>query len=259
MRTAAKLPKLVLATGEGLGNTFIIARSVELRALGIRPGQAALRWCRDQWDGLLLIDEAGQQSEARVYNRDGSAGGTCLNGLRVLALFQGGNAGQFVMDGRFVKWQLCEQGVELSFSAQDIPQQTLRPEVFALNSRPAYAVGFWNPHCVIDVPQPHDEDLAEWATAASADIRRFPAGVNTELVSGWGSDTLDMRVFERGVGQTAACGSGAVAAAYCAWSQGQSGPLEVRMPGGSLHLEQTSEGGLRLRGAASVERIQRES
>jgi len=259
VRLSRELPELVLATGEGLGNTFLIARNVELRALGIRPGQAAVRWCRDEWDGLLLIDEAGQQSEAQVYNRDGSAGGTCLNGLRILAKFQGGESGQFVMDGRFIDWRLDQEDVELSFAATDIPAGSLQPEAFQLNGRPAHFVDFWNPHCVIEVEQVEGEDLAAWASFAAADIRRFPAGVNTELVAGWGSAELRMRVFERGVGETQACGSGAVAAAYCAWSGGQTGPIQVQMPGGSLALEQAADGALRLRGPASVQLRERES
>ena len=114
--------------------------------------------------------------------------------------------------------------------------------------------------CVIHVEDPRQEDLQAYAKAAEARVDLFPNSVNVELIAPITEDgSVIMRVCERGVGETEACGSGAVAVAFAAWSDGWDGQLEVQMTGGSLRLQPLPDGGLELIGEASVRRLVQDS
>ena len=248
---------LLVATGEGLGNRFVIANAAVLRQEGATPAALARAVCGDTWDGLLLFDEHGL---TEIINRDGSPGGTCLNGLRVLARLDDGAEGAFRMDGREVPWRRVDGGIELRLQGSDVPTETREPEVIELLGKRAQVVRFWNPHCVIHVEDPRQEDLQAYAKAAEARVDLFSNGVNVELIAPITEDgSVIMRVCERGVGETEACGSGAVAVAFAAWSDGWDGPLEVQMTGGSLRLQPLPDGGLELIGEASVRRLVQDS
>ncbi len=260
---------LLSATGEGLGNRFVVARAADLREAGATPAALARAVCGEVWDGLLVVDDSDQTPTepattvpviaAEIMNRDGSPGGTCLNGLRVLAVLSGSPAGIFRMDQREVSWRRVADEIELMIAGQDVPQAARQPSSFELLGHRARVVEFWNPHCVVEVEDPAKEDLMAFFRAASARSDLFPAGVNLELVTRAQDGKLQMRVCERGVGETEACGSGAVAAALVVWSEGDRSALEVQMPGGSLQLQPAPSGGLQLRGGASVQRLPEES
>ena len=99
------------------------------------------------------------------------------------------------------------------------------------------AVSMGNPHCVAFVESPVERvDLAAHAAVLEA-CDLFPNGANYEIAS-IADDELQMRVFERGVGETQACGSGACAVGIAAILTGRStSPLVVHMPGGSVSIE----------------------
>jgi diaminopimelate epimerase len=92
-----------------------------------------------------------------------------------------------------------------------------------------------NPHLVLFGPDPVGVDVAELG-ARLQDVH--PGGINVEFISlGPAADSLDLRVWERGVGETEACGTGSVAAAAAARSWGLVGDkVEVRNPGGTLEV-----------------------
>ncbi len=307
MNTQLRPSPLVIASGEGLGNSFWLASAAEVRA-SIREedevadapttgaatsiGDYARYWCRGDLarDGLLLIHDAVEGVQrVEVYNRDGSDGGTCLNGLRVVALWTGAAEGCLEMAGRRIPWRRMampamldpeqdeglalnpgEELIELLLSAETLPKEMWQPQSLEVMGLPAYAVQFWNPHCVIDTPEPTSLYLPAFAKAARERTDLFPEGVNIEIVR---FADLTMRVDERGVGETQACGSGAVAVAIATWArdrelgvpdsaggsaapvEGEQQPLTVRMPGGNLSLERTSDGGIRLVGGATVSRF----
>ena len=79
----------------------------------------------------------------------------------------------------------------------------------------------------------------------------FPRRVNTEFVRVAGPDRLDMRVWERGAGETLACGTGACAAAVAAARTGRTGRrVRVTLPGGPLDVEWRADGHVRMTGDA---------
>ena len=242
---------LELYPGDGCGNRFLLVRETEMLAAGESGARLAQRLCGDHYDGLLVLAESsGGALPVTVFNRDGSDGGACLNGLRVAACFTGLARGRLLMSGHGVDWRRIAGGFEL-----DIP---LLASDLAIVEHPTAAgdpwfqVDFWNPHAVFS-SKPEGQSLAEFAAGVAARKDLFPRGVNVEVVPALGrSEELQMRVFERGVGETAACGSGALAVAAVAWLLGGGARIGLQTAGGRVEIQRTESGHIRLRGAATV-------
>ena len=99
-------------------------------------------------------------------------------------------------------------------------------------------VSMGNPHCVIICGDPDDLDLPEIGPLFEHDPL-FPQGVNTEFIQVVDDHTLKMRVWERGSGETMACGTGACASAVAAILCGHcpaGGEITVRLRGGDLSI-----------------------
>jgi diaminopimelate epimerase len=258
---------LELVPGDGCGNRFLLAQAAEFQsAAAAAGGELALTGavCRaGDVDGLLLVQEQEGALSVAVRNCDGSDGGACLNGLRVAAAWRGGTSGLLRMAGQEVRWRRDEETVALDLPLdttilplEPLPLAMLRGVPGAELLDAGAAVSFWNPHAVFRLVK--DVDLAAFpldgfAARVRADEARFPDGVNVSVVVPEDEGHLRMRVDERGVGETAACGSAAVAAAVQAWRGGADARLELRMSGGTLVLERLPGGRTGLTGAARLE------
>ncbi|HET9058608.1 MAG TPA: hypothetical protein VFN61_01710, partial [Acidimicrobiales bacterium] len=101
-----------------------------------------------------------------------------------------------------------------------------------------------NPHLVVLGPDPATVDVAALGPSLSAGAGAATGGLNVEFVClGPGRDEVTMRVWERGVGETQACGTGSVAAATAMHYWGRVGPkVTVRQPGGAAEVELRPEG-----------------
>jgi diaminopimelate epimerase len=107
-----------------------------------------------------------------------------------------------------------------------------------------------NPHAVVFVDDPGAIDLETLGRAFQTEPR-FPEGVNLHVAASVDAHTLCVRHFERGVGLTQACGTGAVASAAAAVRAGLvEAPVDVRVPGGSLRIEWTPQGSALMTGPA---------
>jgi len=250
---------VLLRSGSALGNTFLLVPDEDAAAAEGGAARLARESCRagpgrGPFDGLLVVGarDSGGTRSFRIFNRDGSEAEACLNGLRVAALFDGGAEGEFRMGGRRIGWRRAPGGVELHLRREDLPGE-IAFQAFDLEGLRAVAVPFWNPHCVAAVEPGAAFDLERLARSAASRRDLFPDGVNLELVAEAGPGRLRMRVWERGVGETRACGSGAVAVALVAWAGGARGSLEVVMPGGSLALRIAPDGGILLAGEARLD------
>ena len=106
------------------------------------------------------------------------------------------------------------------------------------------AAGMGNPHLVVVVDDPDAVPLAVHGPMIETDAR-FPARTNVEFISPDGSRGLRMRVWERGIGETRSCGTGACAAASVAHRRELVGAaVDVTVPGGKLRVELESSGSL---------------
>ena len=238
--------------GNALGNTLLLLQKSVLLHSGFDASALAKKICGHQYDGLLVVDASkgeGVPVEVVIWNRDGSSGGACLNGLRLVARWTKKKSGQLKMDGRILDWRIVGDEVELHLHGKDMPKEMQLAMVVTAGG-PGLSVPFWNPHCVVPVADVGAANLSLIAESARAVKIYFPAGANVEVVSEDGPGRVRMRVDERGVGETQACASGAVAVALSAWGGGLEGPLMVAMPGGELRLARAEDGGIKLRGDA---------
>jgi diaminopimelate epimerase len=101
-----------------------------------------------------------------------------------------------------------------------------------------------NPHLVVLGPAPDAVDVATLGPTLSREVGAETGGVNVEFVAlGPARDELTMRVWERGVGETLACGTGSVAAAAALHHWGRVGPkVTVNQPGGAVEVELRPDG-----------------
>ena len=226
-------------------------------------------------DGLVLIgpsDEA--DARMRIFNIDGSEAEMCGNAIRCVGkyLYESGRvrsatlrvetlAGirllRLFMNGNRVERVRVDMG-RPSFLPADLPMNAAEPsflhrgiEVDGKEWR-GTAVSVGNPHFVVPVDDPVALDL-ERIGPLFEHHPLFPRRVNTEFVRVLAPDLIEMRVWERGSGETAACGTGACAVlAACAVNGFSARSAQVRLPGGTLNIEWDSDDILHMTGPAET-------
>lgn len=225
------------------------------------PAAAARELCQGarHTDGMLLLlpPRAGGALRMEVWNADGSRAEMCGNGLRCLARHaheSGYAAGEMAIEtdsGLRAARVLERRGRTVSVRCElGVPRIVERNvELEAGGARHcATLVDMGNPHCVLFVT---DERLAPVRELGPLLERhpRFERGTNVEFAAPRGH-RLGLRVWERGVGETLSCGTGAAAAAAVAILDGRAqAPLEVEVPGGWLLAEWDQSGPLWLTGS----------
>ena len=185
-------------------------------------------------DGLILVCPSNvAQVRMDMYNGDGSRGKMCGNGLRCVAKFayEHGYAAQEEFEietlagNRHVKLEVTDGHVD--FVTADMGEARITsevPEKIAIGERQEEFIGvdIGNPHAVYYVSSEkalQALDLEKWGPLYENHLR-FPDQVNSEFVYIISPERLQMRVWERGSGETLACGTGACAAFYATMKKG---------------------------------------
>jgi len=243
----------------GLGNDFIVfdaARPDEV------PSAAALRRLADRRTGIgfdqaLVLEpprRAGTDVYYRIFNADGSEVEQCGNGARCIARLVASRAAvrerPLVMDspGGIVNARLRPDGlVSVAMGVPDFDPRALPFE--AEREAPSYhlelpggpvefgAVSIGNPHAVIRVRSVGDAPV-DTVGPAVENHPRFPRRVNVGFLEIAAPDHVRLRVFERGVGETQACGTGACAAVAVGRRHGPlAEEVRVDVPGGRLIVQ----------------------
>lgn len=242
---------LAMGKYEGAGNDFLVVVDPS-RQLALGPDVARAVCDRHRGvgaDGLIRVSRGERGSDAdltmELWNADGSSAEMSGNGMRCLALaaMDAGlvSGGEFTVATaagvRHVEFRPSESPGE-AWASVDMGTVTLgaEPDVPA-GARRARLADVGNPHVVLLVDDPDDVDVrARGIEIASG----YPGGINVEFVAprATGTDTsLDFRVWERGAGETLACGTGSVAAAAVAAAWGMVGHrVVVHNPGGALEV-----------------------
>ena len=219
-----------------------------------------------QLDGILLLLPARETNACRmvIYNADGSRPESCGNGLRCIAMIarlrEHVSSDEFTIltdsgprAARVLRSDVSKEiiGAAISMGEPHIAERrvTLKTAHGAIE---ATLIDMGNPHCVVFVRDERETPVARLGPELEHH-RHFPARTNVEFVS-VRPHGLDMRVWERGVGETQACGTGACAAAVAAAvTQRATTPIDVRVPGGILHVVWDAQGGeVRLSGACET-------
>ena len=215
-------------------------------------------------DGIILLCPSGKADiKMRMFNADGSEGKMCGNGIRCL--------GKLARDLGYVKSDICTvetlSGIKKLFffygsgnkvdkvrvdmgapvlDGKKIPSLfqggKVVDEPLEIDGRKfrVTLVNMGNPHCVV-FADPDKTDI-EGLGKKFENNCVFPDRVNTEFVAVTGKNRLKMRVWERGSGETLACGTGACAAAVAAVLNGycdNDKPITVTLSGGELTIEYT--------------------
>jgi len=240
----------------GCGNDFVVAHEVgDVEALG----RAAPRLCDRRTgigaDGIVIVlPSSTADLRMRIFNADGSEAEMCGNGIRCAyryararGLCAAGRA-VFQTGAGLVSTESAGERVRVNMGppvlrAADIPvalstdRVVDQPIVVGNRQLRFTAVSMGNPHAVFHVDALTDE-LVLGTGALVERHELFPRRVNAEFVVVESRDRVRMRVFERGVGETLACGTGACAAAVAGILTGRHGsPVAVELPGGQLDIE----------------------
>ncbi|HET8657253.1 MAG TPA: diaminopimelate epimerase [Longimicrobiaceae bacterium] len=264
----------------GLGNDYL---ALDLGELGFEPAPGAVRLLCDRnrgvgSDGVLArVPSARADFGVRIFNPDGSEAEKSGNGLRIFAAYlldlgAVREAVPFTVDtlGGLVTMTIlsvhadslmveAEMG-RASFRSGDVglagPDRVVDGEMLELEAGDRVTintVSVGNPHCVIFEDELDPEDLRRRAPQVSTHPF-FARGTNVQFARAVAPAAVEAWVWERGAGETQASGSSACAVAAAAVRRGLVSEriVEVRMPGGDLHVTVGEDWSLTLRGPVEV-------
>jgi diaminopimelate epimerase len=239
---------MVLGTyGHGTHNDFVLVFDSEDK-LTFSPEQVKAICDRSTGvgaDGFIRITKENTQWFMDYRNADGSIAEMCGNGIRVMARYlQERNhqpSGIYAINTRAGrKFLAVPDSGDISVNMGQVSQ--VPGEITATDNGNTYRglnIDMGNPHAVVfvdDLTMIGDLKTAPVVTPADA----YPEGVNVEFVQFAGENQLNMRVFERGVGETQSCGTGTCAVALAATIESKKSlPIKwiINPPGGQLIVE----------------------
>jgi diaminopimelate epimerase len=221
---------------EGLGNDFIVLDG----PLSPAPTQVA-DWCDRRRgigaDGVLVVT-AGPPVAMEYWNADGSPAEMCGNGLRCVAVY--------AVDRGIASPPEFEVGTPAGVRRVQVGDDSVRVELgpvevdatqVSLAGYELTPVAVGNPHAVAFVNDCYAVPVEASGPLVESDPS-FPERTNVEFATIVGPKRIDLRVWERGVGETLACGSGAAAAVAVGVDRGLiDSRVEVMLPGGRLDVE----------------------
>ena len=255
----------------GLGNDYICINCLENILAENKLPQIARYMCNRNFgigaDGLILVQESPVADiKMRIFNKDGSEAEMCGNGIRCFA--------KYVYDNRIIDKQTIS--IETKAGVKLIRLKVLNGEVQEAQvdmGRPIFDdiknisvqnnyripisvnikvddtrfignyVSMGNPHLVIFVNNVENIDIEKWGPAIE-NMKCFPNKINVEFVQALGRNTLKIRTWERGVGETYACGTGSCASFCIAYYKGIcSSYVKAILRGGELNLNYNKQNG----------------
>ena len=243
----------------GLGNDFIVIDAINQR-LALTPKKIRLMAERHTgigFDQLLVVEKPSQPNmdfKYRIFNADGSEVGQCGNGARCFAKFVRDKkltdkqdihvetkSGQLILHIDEHERIMVNMGIprHLPHEIPLIAEQEARFYTVKINGieKAFGAVSMGNPHAVLQV---NDIKTAPLDTIGMTleSHQMFPERANIGFMQVMNRNTIKLRVYERGVGETLACGSGACAAVVIGIEQNLLDSLvRVELAGGDLTIE----------------------
>jgi diaminopimelate epimerase len=254
----------------GARNDFVVVDDRD-RKLNVTPELAARildRRAGVGGDQLLVIRNSKEADfEMRMYNADGSEIEMCGNGIRCAALFarkigikQGAQmsvktlAGirRPVIEGDAVRVDMGEPEFSGPLIPVNLPGEVFDHSLDVGGKRFMIScVSMGNPHCVIEVEDPDGLDVEKWGPLIERH-QLFPNRVNVEFIRVMDKRNIRMRVWERGSGETPACGTGACASAVvCARKGLTEREVNLHLDGGELRVQWSNDGTVFLTGPAA--------
>lgn len=256
--------KMQFSKMHGLGNDFVVVDAV---TQNIYFPTEVIKKLADRHTGIgfdqLLVVEPPYDPELdfhyRIFNADGSEVAQCGNGARCFARFvtmkgltdkkdiavstAKGKMILTVQDDGMIRVNMGEpiwEPAKIPFTANKFEKNyILRTEIQTVLCG---AVSMGNPHCVVQVDDITTANVVQLGPLLE-NHERFPERVNAGFMQVLNRNHIKLRVYERGAGETQACGSGACAAAAVGIMQGLlNNKVNVDLPGGRLMIEWQGEG-----------------
>ena len=244
----------------GLGNDFVLIHGDGLAL----PGPERIRSLADRhrgigFDQLLWLERAKRAGDAahyRIFNVDGSEAEQCGNGVRCIArMLAGPGQGELRLghkSGSVVARLAADGSVSVEMAVPEFqpalvpfksPDESLRYTLLAGKSTvDVGVVSMGNPHAVLQVADAETAPVESLGPLLERH-ERFPNRANIGFMQVLAPNRIRLRVFERGVGETAACGTGACAAVAVGRAWGLLDPeVTVDLPGGSLAVSWQGRG-----------------
>ena len=255
----------------GLGNDYICINCLENILAENKLPQIARYMCNRNFgigaDGLILVQESTiADIKMRIFNKDGSEAEMCGNGIRCFA--------KYIYDNKIIDKQSIS--IETKAGVKGVRLKVLNGEVYEIEvdmGRPIFDdiknisvqnnyripisdnikvddtrfignyVSMGNPHLVIFVNNVENIDIEKYGPAIE-NMKCFPNKINVEFVQALGRNTLKIRTWERGVGETYACGTGSCASFCIAYYKGIcSSYVKAILRGGELNLNYNKQNG----------------
>lgn len=248
----------------GLGNDYVVIDNRESKIKDKDASSLAKKLCERKFsvgaDGLLLVSNSKTADvRMRIFNSDGSEAEMCGNGIRCFAKFCYENGivkkDAFTVEtnaGPKQVWLTLEKGevklVKVDMGAPNWDRRSLPMlgegtcinQPLQVDDEETYYVtclSMGNPHCVIFVENV-DESPVEYIGPMIENNKAFPKRTNVGFVQVLGKNELKVRVWERGCGETLACGTGTCAAVAAANKLGKvKDKVTVHVLGGDLQVE----------------------
>ena len=248
---------------QGIGNDYVYVNC--LKETIENPSELAKKISDRHYgvgsDGLIMINPSDKADfEMEMYNADGSRGEMCGNGIRCVAkyVYDYGLTDKTSISVETlagIKYlDLTVEDGKVVLVKVDMGKPMLRPEEVPVVSEKEEVidepitvdgqeyrmtcVSMGNPHAVVFIDQDVKEFPLETVGVKFENHERFPKRVNTEFVNVLDRHTAQMRVWERGSGETLACGTGACAVAVaCALNGLTEDEVTVKLLGGDLQIK----------------------
>ena len=248
---------------QGIGNDYVYVNC--LQETIENPSELAKKISDRHYgvgsDGLIMINPSDKADfEMEMYNADGSRGEMCGNGIRCVAKYvydYGLTDKTSISVETLAGIKYLDMTVEdgkVVLVKVDMGKPMLRPEEVPVVSEKEEVidepitvdgqeyrmtcVSMGNPHAVVFIDQDVKEFPLETVGVKFENHERFPKRVNTEFVNVLDRHTAQMRVWERGSGETLACGTGACAVAVaCALNGLTEDEVTVKLLGGDLQIK----------------------
>ena len=248
----------------GLGNDFVVIDAVtqNVHVTAAMAKRLSDRHLGIGCDQVLVVEPPSDKTldfDYKIFNSDGGEVGQCGNGARCLARFirdrrlSGKETVQVKTMNRVISLTInkdklvsVDMGIP-GLEPSDVPfVESTRSSVYAININNEQfdiaAISMGNPHAVLFVDN-LDRAPVNVIGQELQSHDKFPKQVNVGFAQIINRQHLKLRVYERGVGETRACGTGACAAAVAAIQQGlMDSVVRVELTGGDLHINWPGEG-----------------
>ncbi len=241
---------------EGLGNTFFIAEG----PLKIMPSKVE-ELCNQPFgegaDGVLVVTpQSPKRVKMEYWNADGSVAEMCGNGLRCVAYYAVDTKmvepGKFTVDTPVGSLKVEWDGNTYNDVETQVGKVKIEEDPIELYGSQFYTANVGNPHAITFVKDPKTSPVTELGIKVENDPH-FPNKTNVEFMRVLPENRIEMRVWERGVGETKACGTGIVAVAALARKLDLCDfPVTVMCLGGEAKVWEDDEGYMRMKAPCSI-------